>query len=167
MIAHLFISRFGCEETESLFDLCPTGWSQDNGVLGQDELGSDSLCPPTCTCDIVLLQNLVVSAGTHSASWDGKAEGSAAPIIHTACVVTWKNRSQIRTLAHLKQFFSKFHLKWVVVFCQFFLCTLNSNPEKINHLNDTELIPCFRETRQVYAMWSITIRQVNYWKHCG
>lgn len=52
---------------------------------------SDSLCPPTCTGDIVLFQNLVVSAGTHSPSWDGEAEGTAAPIIHAACVVTWRN----------------------------------------------------------------------------
>lgn len=68
---------------------------------------SDSLCPPTCTGDIVLLQNLVVSAGTNSASWDGKAEGTTAPIIHTARVVTWRNRSKIRCLAHLKLLFLK------------------------------------------------------------
>lgn len=66
-----------------------------------------SLCPPTSAGDVVLLQNLVVSAGTHSASWDGKAEGTAAPIIHTACVVTWRNRIQIRCLAHLKLNFLK------------------------------------------------------------
>lgn len=64
-------------------------------------------CPPTWASDIVLLQNLVVSAGTHSASWDGEAEGTTAPIIHTACVVTWRNRFQIRCLAHLKLHFRK------------------------------------------------------------
>lgn len=52
---------------------------------------SDSLGPPTCTGDLVLLQNLVVSAGTHSSSGDGEAEGTAAPVIHAACVVTWRN----------------------------------------------------------------------------
>lgn len=64
----------------------------------EDDLGppvqSDSLCPPTCTGDIVLLQNLVVSAGTHSASWDGKAKGTTASIIHAARVLTWENRLQ-------------------------------------------------------------------------
>lgn len=83
---------------------------------------SDSLCPPTCTGDIVLLQNLVVSAGTHSASWDGKAEGTASPIIHTACIVTWRNRSQIRCLAHLKIHFLNTFFRvvgFLLLFCLF------------------------------------------------
>lgn len=77
------------------------------GVLGRTDLRppahpSDSLFPPTCAGDIVLLQELVVSAGTHSPSWDGEAEGTAAPIIHAARVVTWRNRCQIWCLAHLE-----------------------------------------------------------------
>lgn len=85
--------RFACEQIQLLFHLRPTGSSQDYSSLGPDKLGvlttSDSLYAPTCAGDIVLLQDLVVSAGTHSASWDGEAEGTAASIIHTACVFPW------------------------------------------------------------------------------
>ena len=49
---------------------------------------SDLSAVPTCTGDIVLLQKLVVSTGADSASWDGEAEGTTAPIIHLACIVT-------------------------------------------------------------------------------
>lgn len=93
---YLFIPRFACEKIRLLFKLRPIGWGQAYCTQGKPDLMplvlSDSLCPPTCTGDIVLLQNLVVSAGTHSASWDGKAEGTTASIIHATCVVTCKKK---------------------------------------------------------------------------
>lgn len=93
-----------------------------DGMIFGPVLPSDSLFPPTCAGDIVLLQELVVSAGTDSASWDGKAEGTAAPIIHTACVVTWRNRCQIWCLAHLEIHFLNPCLRdFCCLFCLFSL----------------------------------------------
>lgn len=91
---------------------------------------SHSLCPPTCTGDIVLLQNLVVSAGTHSASWDGKAEGTAAPIIQTACIVTWRNRFEIRCLAHSKLHFLKPTLSACISFAVLSIFLLHNKQQR-------------------------------------
>lgn len=92
----------------NLFDDCGVGEAGGGGGvcagIGGDLGPLTVRFTPTCTGDLVLLQNLVVSAGTHSPSRDGKAKGTAAPIIHAACVVTWRNQKiKTRGLALLNE----------------------------------------------------------------
>lgn len=145
------------------------------GVLGRNDLRppahpSDSLFPPTCAGDIVLLQELVVSAATHSPSWDGEAEGTAAPIIHAARVVTWRNRCQIWCLAHLEidlpnpclRDFSCLSCLFIFRYAAYRAAAAggggirgqfkSGKKEKQNQLRDTKLVCCLGATCLACAM---------------
>lgn len=144
------------------------------GVLGRNDLRppahpSDSLFPPTCAGDIVLLQELVVSAATHSPSWDGEAEGTAAPIIHAARVVTWRNRCQIWCLAHLEidlpnprlRDFSCLSCLFIFRYAAYRAAAAGGGirgqfkygkKEKQNQLRDTKLVCCLGATCLACAM---------------
>lgn len=123
-------------------------------MAGEDDLGccitSDSLRRPTWTGDIVLLQSLVVSTGTHSSSWDGKAKGTTASIIHTARILTWEKQIA-NTLSCLFHLIIQFLSLWILV-----PLTTLSPAKLILFLMQNPFPALFRHARcKPYITWNI------------